>query len=44
MLSASRTGVRYHPMIVRYCLSVHSKSDSDYQEWRNSLERKKGGF
>ena len=27
MLSGSRTGVRYHPMIIRYCLSVHSKSD-----------------
>ena len=44
MLYASRTGVRYHPMIVRYCLSVHSKSDSAYQEWRSSLGKKERGF
>ena len=30
------TNVRYHPMLIRYCLSLAAKSNSTYQELRNS--------
>ena len=30
------SGVRYHPMIIRFCLSLMSKSPSAYEEIRNS--------
>ena len=30
------SGVRYHPMIIRFCLSLLSKSPSTYEEIRNS--------
>lgn len=30
------TGVRYHPMIIRFCLSLASKSASTYDELRSS--------
>ena len=30
------TGVRYHPMIIRFCLSLAAKSPSCYEELRNS--------
>jgi len=33
-LQASSTGVRYHPSIIRYCLALHSKSSSAYQDIR----------
>ena len=29
-------GLRYHPMIIRFCLSLASKSKSSYEELRNS--------
>ena len=31
-------------MIIRFCLSVHSKSASAYKEFRDALGKKKGGF
>ena len=36
LLASSRSGVRYHPMIIRFCLSLHAKSPSCYEELRNS--------
>lgn len=36
LFSKSNTGVRYHPMIIRFCLSLASKSPSCYEELRNS--------
>ena len=32
----SSTSVRYHPMMIRFCLSLYSKSRSAYEELRNS--------
>ena len=34
--SRSATGVRYHPMIIRFCLSLQTKSPAAYDEWRKS--------
>ncbi|PFX28007.1 hypothetical protein AWC38_SpisGene7249 [Stylophora pistillata] len=36
LFPSSRTGVRYHPMIIRFCLSLAAKSRSCYEELRNS--------
>ena len=36
LFSSSSTGVRYHPMIIRFCLSLAAKSPSCYEELRNS--------
>ena len=36
LFSSSRTGVRYHPMVIRFCLSLAAKSPSCYEELRNS--------
>ena len=36
LLASSRSGVRYHTMIIRFCLSLHAKSPSCYEELRNS--------
>ena len=36
MFSSSATGVRFHPIIIRYCLSLAAKSPSCYEELRNS--------
>lgn len=36
LFSSSKTGVRYHPMIIRFCLSLAAKSPSSYEELRNS--------
>lgn len=36
LFARSNTGVRYHPMIIRFCLSLASKSPSCYEELRNS--------
>lgn len=36
LFSRSATGVRYHPMIIRFCLSLVAKSPSCYEELRNS--------
>ena len=33
-LSSSKTGVRYHPMIIRYCLGLAAKSPSFYDDIR----------
>ena len=44
MFLVSKHGTRYHPMIIRFCLSVHSKSASAYKEFRDALGKKKGGF
>ena len=33
-LSSSANGVRYHPMIIRYCLNLASKSPSFYDDIR----------
>jgi hypothetical protein len=36
LLSNNSTGVRYHPMIIRYCLSLAAKSPACYEELRKS--------
>ncbi|XP_022799506.1 uncharacterized protein LOC111337464 [Stylophora pistillata] len=36
MATSSKYGVRYHPMIIRFCLSLAAKSPSCYEELRNS--------
>lgn len=36
LLASKSTGVRYHPMIIRYCLSLAAKSPSCYEELRKS--------
>ena len=36
LFSSTKTGVRYHPMLIRYCLSLAAKSPSCYEELRNS--------
>jgi len=33
-IQASSTGVRYHPAVIRYCLSLLSKSSSMYEDLR----------
>ena len=36
LFSSSSQGVRYHPMLIRFCLSLAAKSPSCYEELRNS--------
>ena len=36
LFSRSRNGVRYHPMLIRFCLSLAAKSPSCYEELRQS--------
>ena len=36
LFTSSQKGVRYHPMIIRFCLSLAAKSPSCYEELRNS--------
>jgi len=36
LFSSSPTCVRYHPMLIRFCLSLAAKSPSCYEELRNS--------
>ena len=36
LLTCSSNGVRYHPMIIRYCLSLATKSPACYEELRRS--------
>jgi hypothetical protein len=36
LFTCSSTGARYHPMIIRYCLSLASKSPACYEELRKS--------
>ena len=33
-VQTSRNGVRYHPMLIRFCLNLVSKSPSAYEELR----------
>ena len=33
-LNSSKTGIRYHPMVIRYCLNFAAKSPSVYEEIR----------
>ena len=42
-LKSSSTGIRYHPMIIRYCLSLTVKSLAVYDEIRYD-EKKGTGF
>ncbi|XP_065068883.1 uncharacterized protein LOC135694124 [Rhopilema esculentum] len=44
LFSYSKRGQRYHPMIIRFCLSLHSKSPAAYEEVRDALGRKQGGI
>ena len=44
MLSVPTKGVRYHPMMIRFFLSIHNKSSSAYKEFRDALGRKNGGI
>lgn len=36
MLAQSKFGRRYHPHIIRFCLSIHAKSPAAYKELRDS--------
>ena len=36
LFSSCSHGVRYHPMVIRFCLSLAAKSSSCYEELRNS--------
>lgn len=36
LFSSCSQGVRYHPMVIRFCLSLAAKSSSCYEELRNS--------
>ena len=42
-LSSSKTGVRYHPQIIRYCLSLAAKSPAFYDDIRLD-EKNETGF
>ena len=42
-MSTSKRGVRYHPMIIRYCLGLAAKSPTVYDEIRYD-EKNKSGF
>ena len=44
MFSLSENPFRYHLMIVRFCLSIPSKSTSAYKEFQDALGRKNGGI
>lgn len=36
LLSSSCSGIQYHPMITRFCMSIHVKSLSFYEVLQNS--------
>jgi hypothetical protein len=36
LLQSTKMGRRYHPQVIRFALSIHSKSPSAYRELRNS--------
>ena len=38
-LNSSKTGIRYHPMVIRYCLNFAAKSPSVYEEIRYDESR-----
>jgi len=33
-ITTSKTGVRYHPMVIRFCLALAAKSPSAYDDLR----------
>ena len=41
---ASSTGVHYHPATIRYCLSMHAKSSSAYEDIRYTEKKTGTGF
>ena len=41
-LSSSKTGVRYHLMIIRYCLGLAAKSPAVYDEIRDNEKTNNG--
>lgn len=41
-LSANKTGVRYHPMIIRYCLGLAAKSPAFYDDIRYDKNNETG--
>ena len=41
-MSSSKKGVRYHPMIIRYCLGLAAKSPTVYEEIRYNEKNKSG--
>ena len=41
-VSLSKKGVRYHPMIIRYCLALAAKSPPAYDDIRYDEKRKTG--
>ena len=43
LTSSSKTSVRYHPMVIRYCLGLAAKSPADSDEIRYD-EKTKSGF
>ena len=38
-LKPSSTGIRHHPMIIRYCLSLAAKSSGAYDEIRHDEKK-----
>ena len=36
LLATPKLGRRYHPHVIRFCLSIHAKSPAAYRELRNS--------
>ena len=36
LLATPKFGRRYHPHVIRFCLSIHAKSPAAYRELRNS--------
>eukprot|EP00794_Sanderia_malayensis_P002815 gene2815-3251_t len=41
-LSASKTGIRYHPMVIKFCLGLAAKSASAYDELRYEEKKQTG--
>ncbi len=40
LFSHSMKGQRYHPMVIRFCLSLQSKSPAAYKEFRDACPAK----
>ena len=41
-LSSSKTGIRYHPMVIKFCLGLAAKSASAYDELRYDEKKQTG--
>ncbi len=41
-MSSSKSGIRYHPMVIRFCLNLASKSPAAYEELRYNEKTKSG--